>query len=138
MINNKKSEFNPKTKGKCLGRINFYSSTGKNYKTFRGYNHVFKSRVIDPKTIIEGSRTTFFHLAIAPLGRFFTRNILFHRKISCYEQKLVIKNVKEELKFWPSNINIYNGYTFKPRPLTYCLLFTDASDKVHDGFVLKH
>ena len=27
---------------------------------------------------------------------------------------------------------------FKPRPLTICLLFTDASDEGYGGFVLKH
>ena len=51
---------------------------------------------------------------------------------------MVSKNVKEELKFWRNNINIYNGYTFKPRPFTSCLLFTDASDEGYGGFVLKH
>ena len=51
---------------------------------------------------------------------------------------MINKNVKEELKFWHNNINIYNGYTFKPRPLTSCLFFTDASDEGYGGFVLKH
>ena len=59
-------------------------------------------------------------------------------KISWYEPKLVNKNIKEELKFWRNNINIYNGYTFKTRPLGSCLLFTDASDESYSGFVLKH
>ena len=49
---------------------------------------------------------------------------------------MVSKNVKEEL--WRNNINIYNGNTFKPRLLTSCLLFTDASDEGYVGFVLKH
>ena len=60
------------------------------------------------------------------------------KKISRFEQKLVSNNVKEELKFWHNNINIYNGYTFKPRPLTSCLMFTVAGDKGYGGFVLKH
>ena len=59
------------------------------------------------------------------------------KRISWFEQKLVSKNVKE-LKLWRNNINIYNGYTFKPRPLTSCLLFTYASDEGYSGFVLKH
>ena len=49
---------------------------------------------------------------------------------------MVSKNVKEEL--WRNNINIYNGNTFKPRLLTSCLLFTDASDEGYVGFALKH
>ena len=57
------------------------------------------------------------HLAIGPLVRLFNRNMyLFTQKrISWYEQKIASKSVKEELKFWRNNINIYNGYTFKPR-----------------------
>ena len=60
------------------------------------------------------------------------------KKISRFEQKLVSNNVEEELKFWHNNINIYNGYTFKPGPLRSCLMFTVASDKGYGGFVLKH
>ena len=36
------------------------------------------------------------------------------------------------------NINIYNGYTFKPRALTTCLIFTDASDEGYGNFILKY
>ena len=80
------------------------------------------------------------HLAIGPLVRLFTRNMyrFIEKRISWFEQKLVSKNVKEELEFWRDNINIYNGYTFKPRPLTSCLLFTDASDEGYGKFVLKY
>ena len=42
-------------------RINFYISTEKIYKNLRGYNHAFKSKMFDPKTVIKSSRTTFFH-----------------------------------------------------------------------------
>ena len=82
-------------------------------------------------------RLSSMHLAIGPLVPLFTRNMyhFIEKRISWYEQKIVSKNVKEELKFWRNNIKIYDGYTFKPRPLTSCLLFTDARDK---GFVLKH
>ena len=80
------------------------------------------------------------HLTIGSLVRLFTRNMyhFIEKKISWFEQKIVSKSVKEELKFWRNNINIYNGYTLKPRPLTSCLLFTDASDEGYGGFVLKH
>ena len=67
VINNEKSDFNPKTKGKWLGAIidtrelTFTVPQEKNYEIFRGYDHVFKSRVFDPKTIMKDSRTTFFH-----------------------------------------------------------------------------
>ena len=43
----------------------------------------------------------FMHLAMGQLLRFFTRNMyhFIEKRISWYEQKLVNKNVKEELKF---------------------------------------
>ena len=83
---------------------------------------------------------SFMHLAIGPLVRLFNRNIdhFIEKRVPWYEQKIVCKNMKEELKFWRKNINIYNGYTFKPRPLTSCFLFTDASDEGYGKFVLKY
>ena len=80
------------------------------------------------------------HLVTAQLVRLFTRNMyhFIEKRISLFEQKIVSKNVKEELKFWRNYINFYNGYTFKPRSLTSCLLFTDASDEGYDRFILKH
>ena len=75
-------------------------------------------------------------MAIGPLVRLFTRS-MYHfivNRISWYEPKIVNQNVKEGLKFWRNNINIYNGYTFKPRSLTSYLMFTDASDEGCGGF----
>ena len=80
------------------------------------------------------------HLVTAQLVRLFTRNMyhFIEKRISLFKQKIVSKNVKEELKFWRNYINFYNGYTFKPRSLTSCLLFTDASDEGYGRFILKH
>ena len=66
VIINEKTDFSPKAKEEWLcnhrhQRINFYRSTGKYYKTFRESKQVFKSRIFDPKTIIKGSRITFFY-----------------------------------------------------------------------------
>ena len=49
----------------------------------------------------------------------------------------------EKNDFNPKNqiticINIYNGYTFKPRAFTTCLIFTDASKEGYGSFILKH
>ena len=80
------------------------------------------------------------HLAIGPLVRLFTRNVynFIENRNSWYEIKTVNKYVADELKFWLSNINAYNGYTYKPRPLTSCLLFTDAIEEGYGGFILRH
>ena len=79
------------------------------------------------------------HLAIGPLVRLFMRN-MYHEienRTCWYEPKIVNKETKDELEFWLNNINIYNGYTFKPRALTTCLIFTDASDEGYGDFILK-
>ena len=79
------------------------------------------------------------HLAIGPLVRLFTRN-MYHEienRTSWYEPKIINKKTKDELEIWLNNINIYNEYSFKPRALTTCLIFTGASDEVYRGFILK-
>lgn len=59
-------------------------------------------------------------------------------RICWYESKIITIETKEELDFWLPNIHIYNGYTFKPRALTTCLIFTDAIDERYWRFILKH
>ena len=79
------------------------------------------------------------HLAIGPLVHLFARN-MYHEienRTSWYEPKIISKETKDELEFRLINTNIYNGYTFKPRVLTTCLMFTDASDDGYRGFNLK-
>ena len=81
------------------------------------------------------------HLTIGSFVRVLTRNMYYgiENRISWYEPKIISKETKEELEFWLNNIiNIYNGYTFEPRALTTCLIFTDASDEGYGGFIFKH
>ena len=58
-------------------------------------------------------------------------------RVSWYESKIISREMKGELEFWLNNIYIYNGYTFKPRALATCLVFTDARDGGYGGFILK-
>ena len=79
------------------------------------------------------------HLAIGPLVHLFTRN-MYHEvenRVSWYKPEMVSKETKDELEFWLNNICIYNGYTFKPRALAICLVFTGASDDRYRGFILE-
>ena len=80
------------------------------------------------------------YLLIWYLVRLFTKN-LYHEiesKTSWYEPKITGKETKEELEFWLNYINIYDGYIFKLRGLTICLIFIDASDEGYGCFILKH
>ena len=58
-------------------------------------------------------------------------------RVSWYKPKIISKEMKDELEFSLNSIYIYNGYTFKPRAVTACLMFTDASDHGYGGFILK-
>ena len=79
------------------------------------------------------------HLAIGPLVRLFTRNMYqeIENRTSWYVPKIISNETKDKLEFWLNNINIYNVYTFKPRALSTCLVFIDASDHGYGGFILK-
>ena len=102
--------------------------------------NILMQNVLTPKQLakITGQLSS-MQLAIGPLVRLFTRN-MYHEienRTSWYEPKIISKETKAELEFWLNNINIYNGYTFKPRALTTCLVFKDASDDGYGGFILK-
>ena len=58
-------------------------------------------------------------------------------RVSWYEPKIISKETKDKLEFWLKNIYIYNDYTFKPRALAHCLVFTDATYDGYGGFILK-
>ena len=96
--------------------------------------------VLTPKQLAKTTgQLSSTHLEIGPQVRLFTRN-MYHeieKRTSWYEAKIISKEAKDEREFWLNNINIYNGYTFKPRALTTCLVFTDASDDKKGGFILK-
>ena len=146
VINSEKSDFNPKTKGKWLGTIintiemTFTVPSEKINKLLADIKNILMQNVLTPKQLakITGQLSS-MHLAIGPLVRLFTRN-MYHEienRVSWYEPKIISKETKDELEFWLNNIYIYNGYTFKPRPLTTCLVFTDASNDGYGGFILK-
>ena len=146
VINAEKSDFNPKTKGKWLGTIidtiemAFTVPSKQINKLLADIKNILMQNNLTPKKLakITGQLSS-MRLAIGPLVRLFTRN-MYHEieiRVSAYEPKIITKETKDELEFWLNNIHIYNGYTFKPRALTTCLVFTDASDDGYGGFILK-
>ena len=102
--------------------------------------NILMHSVLTPKQLakITGQLSS-MHLAIGLLVRLFTRK-MYHEtesRVSWYEPKVIRKETKDELEFWVNNIYIYSVYTFKPRALTICPVFTDASDDGYEGFILK-
>ena len=47
------------------------------------------------------------------------------------------KEAADELNFWLENITERNGFTFKPRPTTTKVVFTDASSTGYGGFIAQ-
>ena len=145
VIDNEKSDLNPKTKGKWLGtvidtrKLTLAVLQTKIIKVVQDITAYFNQELLTLKQLSKvAEQLSSMNLVIGPLVRLFIRK-LYHfieNRISWCEPNIV--NKKEELEFWCNNINICNGYPFQPRPLTSCLLFTDASDKCYGGFVLKH
>ena len=88
VINNEKSDFNPKTKGKWLGTVidtrelTFTIPQEKIAKLLEDITTYLKPGLFDQKTIIKGSRTTFFYaLGNRPISStFYQKHVSFHRK----------------------------------------------------------
>ena len=105
MINNKKSDFNPKTKGKWLGTIidtrelTFTVPQEKITKLLQDITMYLNQEFLTPKQLSKvAGQLSSMHLAIGPLVRFFTRNMyhFIERRISWYDRKLVNKNIKKQ------------------------------------------
>ena len=47
------------------------------------------------------------------------------------------KEAADELNFWLENITERNGFTFKPRPTTTKVVFTDTSSTGYGGFIAR-
>ena len=79
------------------------------------------------------------HLAVGPLVRLFTRQLYLQieTKNSWYEPMKLGDPARSELLFWRENITKVNGFTFKPRPTTTKIIFTDASAYAYGGFTCE-
>ena len=120
--------------------MTFTVSSEKINKLLADIKNILMQNVLTPKKLakITGQLSS-MRLAIGPLVRLFTRNMYqeIENRVSWCKPKIISKKTKDELEFWLNNIYIYNWYMFKPRALTTCLVFTDASDNRYGGFILK-
>ena len=79
------------------------------------------------------------HLAVGPMVRLMTRNmyVLIESRVTWYHPIALTEGAFNELRFWIENIQSRNGLTFKPRPTTSKVVFTDASDSGYGGFIAE-
>ena len=144
-INWDKSDFEPKQKGRWLGinidtkNMVFTVPADKLEKLKTNIRNVACNTSAMPKQLagIAGQLSA-MHLALGPVVRLFTRHL--YRNIdqcdSWYQRVEVTSESREEMQFWLSHIHELNGCTFKPRPTTSRIIFTDASDHGYGGFAM--
>ena len=79
------------------------------------------------------------HLAVGPLVRLMTRSMYAQIALATsWDSYLRLDSCsKGELLFWSETYDFETGYTFKFRPVTAKVVFTDASDSGYGGFLLR-
>ena len=144
-INRKKSDFKPKQKGKWLGVIIdtrnmiFSVPIEKMDKLKEDITEAMERNVSTPKELAKIAGTlSSMHQAIGPLVRLFTRSLYqqIAEAFTWYQPVQLNQKSATELKFWLQNIEKVNGCTFKPRPTTTQMIFTDASGDGYGGFTV--
>jgi len=146
VINIEKSDFEPKQTGEWLGSIidtrnmTFTVPKRKIEKLKHSLSNTLSCQYSSAKQLSKiAGQLSSMHLAIGPLVRLFTRNIYrtIENATDWFSSLPLDPESKSEVLFWHDNIDSYNGYTFKPHPVTTKLMFTDASDKGYGGFVCE-
>ena len=146
IVNFEKSKLEPTKQGKWLGVIintetsKFFVPEGKILKLKKDIRMLLLQTFCSAKQLsrIAGQLSS-MHMALGPLVRLFTRRIyqLIESRYSWHNPIVLDEGAREDLKFWETNIHQRNGFTFKPRPITSKLLFTDASESGYGGFVAQ-
>ena len=135
-INREKSDFTPKQTGKWLGFIidtrtmTFSVPVEKLKKLKNDIRYTLTRKFVTPKDLAKLAGTlSSMHQAIGPLVRLFTRNMYQQISISptWYQPITLTPHTTSDLNFWLQAIDRVNGCTFKPRPTTTQMVFTDAS-----------
>ena len=144
-INREKTDLKPRQRGKWLGMIidtrtmRFYVPGVKIDRLKRCLIATLSRDTVTTKELAQLAGTlSSMYLAIGPLVRFFTRNI--YREItwatSWYQRLRITQDTKDDLHFWIKNIDHINGCSFKHRPATTQMVFTDASEDGYGGFTV--
>ena len=146
LINQEKSDFEPKQRGRWLG-INVDTEKMvlsvphdklKNLK--KDIEYTLQSSSCTPKQLSRiAGQLSAMHLALGPIVRLFTRHTYasIEERVSWYQSIELTAEAREELIFWLDNIEQLNGCTFKPQPTTSRIVFTDASDHGYGGFTMS-
>ena len=145
-VNFEKSKLTPTQKGKWLGIIidtrdtTFTVPPEKINKLMKNIKSILVQTFCSAKQLSKiAGQLASMHLAIGPIVRLMTRNlyVLIESRSTWYQPITLTENAVNELQFWLENIQQRNGITFKPRPTTSKIMFTDASDSGYGGFIAE-
>ena len=144
-INTEKSDFEPKQKGTWLGTVidttnmTFSVPSEKIRKLKTSIKQLVASPTCTSRELARiAGQLSAMHLALGSIVRLFTRHIYenIEERDTWYHRTHLTNEAHDELKFWLRNIDHLNGCTFKPRPTTSRIIFTDASDHGYGGFAM--
>ena len=76
-------------------------------------------------------------LAVGPISRLLTRQMYFaiETRVSWESTTHFTPALLEELRFWHTNIDCFNGYRIQSSPSSCTILFSDASELAFGGYV---
>ena len=146
LINFGKSSLIPRQVGKWLGVIintkslTFHVPKEKIEKLLKNIKQILSQTFCSAKQLSRvAGQLAAMHLALGPIVRLFTRNLyrMIETRESWYHPISLSDEALSELKFWLHNINSKNEFTFKPRPTTSKIVFTDASSFGYGGFIAE-
>ena len=145
-VNFEKSRLIPTQKGKWLGTIidtqnsTFYVPEEKINNLIKNINSVLAQTFCSAKQLSRvAGQLASMHLALGPIVRLLTRQLYkeIESQPSWHSPFQLPKEAADELNFWLENITERNGFTFKPRPTTTKVVFTDASSTGYGGFIAQ-
>ena len=146
IVNLPKCQLIPLKVGKWLGVIinthdmTFTVPKEKIEKLVLAIQGVLKQKYVSAKQLAKiAGRLSSMHMSIGPLVWLFTRNMYFQieSRQSWHDAYELFDKTKDELNFWLENIEKSNVFSFKPKPVTAKVVFTDASEEGYGGFVFN-
>lgn len=146
VVNEAKSNFAPTQVGQWLGMIidtkdMTFTVPLEKVQTLRSkLEKLLRQNSVTAKQLASVAGTlSSMNLAVGPMVRMLTRSMYAQIATanSWYSPLVLNHDTKTELRFWCTNYDFQNGYSFKPKPVVAKLIFTDASSAGYGGFLLK-
>jgi len=79
-------------------------------------------------------------LGLGPVCRLMTRSLYatLNGRQSWFQRLELTVEALEEMGFWLSNLEKFNGYNIWPKPSAVRVVYSDASDIGYDGYTVEH